>query len=69
MRSAILDPEAVAAVEVHGDIATVRLTPTFSDIPAADQLVAIAQFVLTLADLRGIGRVGFRIGDELFGLI
>jgi spore germination protein GerM len=63
LRSAIPDAAALDSVEVGGGVATVRLTPTFADIPAADQLLAIAQLVMTLTDLRGIGRVGFTIGD------
>ncbi|MEO8265396.1 MAG: GerMN domain-containing protein [Ilumatobacteraceae bacterium] len=63
MRSAIPDPAAFASVTVRGGVASVELTPTFADIPAADQLLAVAQFVLTLTDLRGIGRVGFTVGD------
>jgi len=63
LRSAIPDPAALDSVTVSGGVATVRLTPTFADIPAADQLLAIAQLVLTLTDLRGVGRVGFAIDD------
>lgn len=63
LRSAIPDSAAVDAVEVSGGVASVHLSPTFADIPAGDQLLAIAQVVLTLTDLRGIGRVRFFVGD------
>ncbi|MEP7202819.1 MAG: GerMN domain-containing protein [Ilumatobacteraceae bacterium] len=63
LRSAIADSAALDSVAVSGGVATVRLTPTFADIPAADQMLAIAQLVLTLTDLRGVGRVGFAIDD------
>lgn len=63
LRSAIPDAAAVDHVTIAGGEATVVLAPEFSEIPAADQLLAVGQLVLTLTDLRGVGRVRFAVGD------
>ncbi len=63
MRSAIPDAAVVESVSVGGGVATVSLAPEFSDIPASDQVLAVGQLVLTLTDLRGIGRVAFVADD------
>ena len=63
LRSAIPDPSAVVDVSVAGGVATVNLTAAFSEIPANDQVLAVGQLVLTLTDLRGIGRVRFVVDD------
>jgi hypothetical protein len=59
LRTAIADAAAVVSVEVIRGVATVSLAPTFSEIPAGDQVLAVGQIVMTLTDLRGIGRVDF----------
>lgn len=59
LRSAIPDPSAVVGVVVSRGFAAVTITGDFADIPAADQVLAVGQIVLTLTDLRGIGRVEF----------
>ena len=64
LRSAVPDAEVVIGVEVLGGVASVDLASTFSEIPASDQVLAVGQIVLTLTDLRGIGRVRF-IVDEV----
>jgi spore germination protein GerM len=63
LRSAIPDPEAVVGVTVVGGVATVELTNAFAEIPANDQVLAVGQLVLTLTDLRGVGRVRFVVDD------
>lgn len=63
LRSAIPDAGAIIGVEAAGGVATVDLAATFADIPASDQVLALAQLVLTLTDLRGIGRVRFEVDD------
>ena len=40
--------------------ATLSLSSTFSNLPPSEQRLAIAQLVLTLTSLRGIGQVEFR---------
>lgn len=63
LRSAIPDGSVVIDVQVLGGVATVDLASSFSDIPAQDQVLAVGQIVLTLTDLRGIGRVGFVVDE------
>jgi germination protein M len=63
LRSAIPDPAAVLDVAVLGGVATVELAQTFAEIPAGDQVLAVAQIVLTLTDLRGVGRVRFVVDE------
>lgn len=63
LRSAIADPAAVVGVRVVGGIGAVDLAPSFAEIPANDQILAVAQIVLTLTDLRGVGRVRFIVDD------
>jgi hypothetical protein len=63
LRTAIPDAAAVVDVSVARGVATVTLTPAFSEIPAGDQVLAVGQIVLTLTDQRGIGRVRFAVDD------
>lgn len=65
LRSAIPDPAMVKDASLAGGTATVTLAPEFLDIPARDQVLALGQLVLTLTDLRGVGRVRFEINGEL----
>jgi spore germination protein GerM len=64
LRSAIPDPAMVTEAMVAGGTAVVTLAPEFLDIPAGDQVLALAQIVYTLTDLRGVGRVRFEIAGE-----
>jgi len=55
-----LPTDFVAPVEVLRGIATVDLPPTFvTELPGAEQRLAIAQIVLTLTRRAGIGQVTF----------
>lgn len=63
-RSAIPDPGMVVDATSGGGTASVELAPEFLDIPAGDQVLALAQIVYTLTDLRGVGRVRFTIGED-----
>lgn len=63
LRSAIPDASVVIDVELLRGVATVDLSPSFSDIPAQDQVFAVGQIVLTMTDLRGVGRVRFVVDD------
>jgi spore germination protein GerM len=64
LRSALPDPTVVVGTDLSRGVATVELTSTFSEISPQDQLLAVAQFVLTLTDLRGVGSVRFTLGDS-----
>jgi spore germination protein GerM len=64
LRSAIPDRGMVTEATVTGGTALVTLAPEFLDIPAGDQVLALAQIVYTLTDLRGVGRVRFEIDGE-----
>ncbi len=63
LRSAIPDAGVVEAVVVRRGVASVAIGPGFPEIPASDQVLAVAQLVLTLTDLRGVGRVAFTVAD------
>lgn len=63
LRSAIPDSSAVVGVTVARGVAAVSLAPEFAEIPASDQVLAVAQLVFTLTDLRGVGRVRFLVDD------
>jgi spore germination protein GerM len=63
LRSALPDPTVVVGTELARGMATVELTPSFSEISPQDQLLAVGQLVLTLTDLRGIGSVQFTLDD------
>jgi spore germination protein GerM len=63
LRSAIPDPAAVVGVTLARGVATVELSAAFAEIPANDQVLAVGQIVLTLTDLRGLGRVRFVVDD------
>lgn len=59
LRSA-LPNDFVATVDVVRGVATVDLPPTFiTDLPGAEQRLAIAQIVLTLTRRAGVGQVQF----------
>lgn len=64
LRSAIPDSSMVLDATVSGGTAVVVLDRSFLDIPADDQVVAVGQIVVTLTDLRGVGRVRFEIDGE-----
>lgn len=49
-----------SGISLSGGVVTVNLAPTFfKDMAPQDQRLAIAQFVLTLTDQRGVGQVTF----------
>jgi len=63
LRSAVPSGDMVRSVATSEGRADVDLAVEFADIPAGDQLLALAQIVYTLTDLRGIGRVRFTVDD------
>ncbi len=64
LRTTIADPEAVGAVSLARGTAAIELTTLFTELPASDQVFAIAQIVLTATDLRGVGRVRFLLDGQ-----
>lgn len=64
LRSALTDIDAVLSVDRDGDVAVVDMSPDFSEIGGADQLVALAQIVFTLTDRAGIDGVDFTLDGE-----
>lgn len=61
-----LPADFVAAVVVERGVARVDLPPTFvTDVPGAEQRLAIAQIVLSLTRRAGIGQVVFTSGGQL----
>jgi hypothetical protein len=59
VRSVINAPNLVTAGVAAGGVATVELHAEFTRIPAADQVLGIAQIVCTLTSMPGIGQVRF----------
>lgn len=64
LRSAIPDTSMLTAATLSGGTATVQLAQDFLDIAPGDQVLALGQVVMTLTDLRGVGRVRFEIDGE-----
>lgn len=64
LRSALL-PDFLAEVVVERGIARVDLPPTFvTEVPGAEQRLAIAQIVLSLTRRAGIGQILFTSGGQ-----
>ena len=63
IRSALPDASMVVGADISRGTAIVELAPEFLDIPVGDQVLALAQIVYTLTDLRGVGRVRFTIDE------
>ena len=63
-RSAVPDPAMVGGAVSARGTATVSLSPAFADVPTGDQVLALGQLVLSLTELRGVGRVRFEIDGE-----
>ena len=64
LRSAIADARFVAGVTVERGTATVDLTDDFAALGGQDQLLAIAQLVLSLTGQPGVGRAAFTLGGD-----
>lgn len=64
-RSALPQGEdLVLSAEVRAGVARVELTPAFREIPAADQVLAVGQIVLTLTARPGVGQVRFVLDGQ-----
>lgn len=64
LRSAIPGGSLLVEASLSGGTATVQLAAEFLEIPPGDQVLALGQIVMTLTDLRGVGRVRFEIDGE-----
>jgi spore germination protein GerM len=60
-RSALVPGRSVAGVTSAGGIASVDLTPAFTETAARDQTLALAQITYTLTALPGLGQVSFTL--------
>lgn len=66
LRSAIPDRDVVARTTLDNGTATVDLTEDFPSLGGSDQLLAIAQIVLSLTERPGVERVAFTLdGDRV----
>ncbi len=64
LRSALIDIDAVAAVDVDGSTAVVGLNESFTSLGGSEQVVAIAQLVYTLTAQPNIEQVSVTIDGE-----
>ncbi|MDH4145999.1 MAG: GerMN domain-containing protein, partial [Acidimicrobiia bacterium] len=60
----VLGPEDVQSVTTLGGVATVDLGSRFSELPVAEQRLAVAQMVLTLTSQAGVGQVRFTVAGQ-----
>jgi len=65
VRSAWTSPDLVERVDVVAGAAAVELASAFADLPASEQLLAVAQMVYTLTGQPGIGQVRFLRAGEV----
>ncbi len=61
LRTAIPPATMLLGVESDGSVAIVDLSAGFTSVGGEEELLAVAQFVLTLTSLPGIDSVGFRV--------
>lgn len=61
LRTALTEPSVVGDVRLLGGIARVDLLPEISNLPADEQLLAVAQIVCTLTGRPGVGQVSFTL--------
>lgn len=59
-----LPAELIGALTVAGGTATIDLSPELFELTGTEQQLVFAQLVLTLTDLRGIGRVAFTVEGQ-----
>jgi spore germination protein GerM len=57
-------PDLITGVSAARGVATIDLAPPFSDLLGQDQVLAVAQLVLTVTGRPGIGQVTFRLGGK-----
>jgi spore germination protein GerM len=59
-RSAV-PPGSVNTVSIAGGVATIDLSPAFTEVPAVEQVLAFAQITYTVLQIPGIGQVAFTL--------
>lgn len=64
LSTAVFDPAIVLGARETGGIATVALSPTFTEAGAQVQLDIIVELVCTLTAQPGVGQVAFELGGE-----
>lgn len=64
-RSALPDPAMIEGATLAGGTATIRLSSTFAEVPAGDQVLALGQLVYSVTELRGVGVARFEIDGVL----
>lgn len=60
----VIGADDVVKVVLRGGVANVDLAPRFRELPSREQLLALAQLVLTLTERPGVGQVAFTVGEE-----
>jgi hypothetical protein len=63
VRTALDVGDAFVVGDPVGGTVTVALTPAFATRSPSEQVLALAQLVLTVTEVPGVGRVAFRTGD------
>jgi hypothetical protein len=63
VRSALEAGDATIVGRPEGGTLTIALQPDFGTRSPTEQVLALAQLVLTVTEVPGVGRVAFRIGD------
>jgi hypothetical protein len=64
IRSAVVSNEILALTAVEDRIATIDLAPSFTEIPASEQRLAVAEITYTLTGLPEIAGVAFTLGGR-----
>jgi hypothetical protein len=64
LRSALVSPDIVTTVERSGSAVRVDLAPAFTEIPAPEQRLALAQMTYTLTGLPGVASVVYTLDGE-----
>jgi spore germination protein GerM len=68
LRSAISPQTTLHAARVNGDTAVVDLSGAFVEVGGQEQILAVAQIVLTAASVPGVTQVRFLLDGEAVGV-
>jgi hypothetical protein len=64
IRSALVDPNVVKSVELHGGTAAIDLAASFTDTPAAEQRLALAQMTFTATEDPAVSATTYTLEGE-----